>query len=261
MADRDASGNLKNADMEGEKHSTADGSPKPNRDPGGITRRGAIVGIGCTIALLGLGGLRYAGHNPLRHPPGGQSEAHLVSACIRCERCYEACPRHVIKPARIEDGLLGMRAPTLDFELSYCDFCVTENGGTPRCVQVCPTGALDLASTESKDRVMVDPQDSSIHYEVHVPDLGLAVINTYECLAYRDTGCRFCHDACPLEPKAIELYGATGSTNPRVRVIADRCNGCGACESACVSLKAGSIASGATERAIVVHPVELTTRA
>ena len=39
-------------------------------------------------------------------------------------------------------------------------------------------------------------------------------------------------------------------------VIADRCNGCGACESVCVSLKAGSIASGATERAIVIRSLE-----
>jgi ferredoxin-type protein NapG len=37
-------------------------------------------------------------------------------------------------------------------------------------------------------------------------------------------------------------------------VIADKCNGCGACESVCVSLKEGSISSGATKRAIVVEP-------
>ena len=50
-------------------------------------------------------------------PPGGQDESHLVSACIRCERCYEACPRRVIVPAHVEDGLLGMRTPALDFGL------------------------------------------------------------------------------------------------------------------------------------------------
>ena len=34
------------------------------------------------------------------------------------------------------------------------------------------------------------------------------------------------------------------------------CNGCGACESVCVSLQNGSISAGATERAIVVRPLE-----
>ena len=87
-----------------------DGAVESKRaERGGISRRGLFIGVGSTVALLGLGGLRYAGHNPLNRPPGGTDEAHLVSGCIRCERCYEACPRKVIVPAKIEDGLLGMR--------------------------------------------------------------------------------------------------------------------------------------------------------
>ena len=82
--------------------------------------------------------------------------------------------------------------------------------------------------------------------------LGVAVIDESQCLAFRDTGCRYCYDACPYE--AIELTGE--SSNPRVAVLPEKCNGCGACESVCVSLKAGSIASGATARAIVVKPIE-----
>ena len=98
---------------------------------GGITRRGLFIGVGSTVALLGLGGLRYAGHNPLNRPPGGADEAHLVSGCIRCERCYEACPRQAIVPAKIEDGLLGMRSPMLDFNTgNYCDFCYSMSSKT-----------------------------------------------------------------------------------------------------------------------------------
>ena len=36
----------------------------------------------------------------------------------------------------------------------------------------------------------------------------------------------------------------------------DACNGCGACESVCVSMQAAAITSGATHRAIVVEPYE-----
>ena len=78
------------------------------------------------------------------------------------------------------------------------------------------------------------------------------MIDEAQCLAFRDTGCRYCYDACPYE--AIELTGE--GANPHVSVLADKCNGCGACESVCVSLKAGSIVSGAQERAIVVKPIE-----
>ena len=88
-----------------------------------VSRRSLVIGVGSTAALLGMGALRYAGHTPLVRPPGGQDEAHLVSACIRCEKCYEACPRKVIVPAHIEDRLMGMRSPALDFDANFCDYC------------------------------------------------------------------------------------------------------------------------------------------
>ena len=198
----------------------------------GITRRALCAGGISAAALIALGGLRYVGHNPLPRPPGGQNEAHLVDACIRCERCYEVCPRHVIVPAHIEDGLLGMRTPTFDFETNYCDFCTEENGGVPLCVQSCPTEALVLPEGATPETTI----------------MGIATIDQYQCLAFRDSGCRYCYDACPYE--AIEMR------DNKPYIIADKCNGCGACESVCVSLKAGSIAAGATERAVVVRPVE-----
>lgn len=207
--------------------------PKPTFD---ISRRALCIGAAGTVALAGLGALRYVGHNPLCRPPGGQDESHLVSACIRCQKCFEACPRNVIKPAKIEDGFLGMRTPMLTFDADYCDYCTEFNGGHPYCVQVCPTEALSL------------PEGADVHNTI----IGLAEINTKECLAYRNTGCKFCYDACPYE--AIELDST--STNARPVVIADKCNGCGACESVCVSLSSGSIASGATARAITVKPLD-----
>ena len=204
---------------------------KKAKEPVSVSRRSLLIGVGGTAALLGLGALRYAGHVPLNRPPGGQDEAHLVSACIRCEKCYEACPRHVIKPAKIEDGLLGMRSPQLDFSADYCDFCAEENGGVPLCVASCPTEALKPGSTP----------------ETGV--LGLAELNQVLCLAYRLIGCRFCYDACEYEAMALD-------ENNRPYVLNDACNGCGACESVCVSLQNGSISAGATERAIVVRPLE-----
>ena len=152
-----------------------------------------------------------------------------MSACIRCEKCYEVCPRGVIAPAHLEDGLLNMRTPVMDFSANWCDWCTEENGGEPLCVASCPTEALKPGSTP----------------ETGV--LGLAELNQDLCLAYRLIGCRFCYDACPYE--AIEL-----DENGRPVVVPDNCNGCGACQSVCVSQKEGSYTTGATSRAIIVVP-------
>lgn len=207
-----------------------------SKKPMSVSRRSLFIGVGSTVALLGLGSLRFVGHTPVCRPPGGQDELHLASACIRCQKCYEACPRHVIVPSRIENGFMGARTPALTFDDDFCDYCQEDNGGVPRCVEVCPTRALELDEGATAETVII----------------GLAVINEKECLAFRDTGCRYCFDACPYEAIELDREGK----NPRPYVVEDACNGCGACESVCVSLESGSIVAGATQRAIVVKPLD-----
>ena len=120
-------------------------SSKRAKGPLDVSRRALLIGAGSTAALLGLGALRYAGHNPLVRPPGGQDEARLVSACIRCEKCSEACPRGVIVPANIEDGLLGLRTPALQFDADFLDYCADEDRGGAPAVEVCPPGTRATA--------------------------------------------------------------------------------------------------------------------
>ena len=143
--------------------------------------------------------------------------AFAASAATRFARARSLCQRI---------------SKTVYFDVNYCDFCSEENGGVPLCVLNCPTEALVLPEGATPENTI----------------MGKAVIDQYQCLAFRETGCRYCFDACPYE--AIEMRDG------RPYIIADKCNGCGACESVCVSLKAGSIAAGATERAVVVKPVE-----
>ena len=208
------------------------------REGAGMSRRTFALGVGGAGVLLAMGGLKLVPAEAQVRPPGGQDENRLVASCIRCERCVEACPRGALRPAHIEDGIVSVRTPTTNFNDGWCDFCADENDGVPLCVAACPTEALALPAGATAENTL----------------LGLAVIDEAQCLAFRDTGCRYCYDACPYE--AIELTGE--GANPHVSVLADKCNGCGACESVCVSLKAGSIVSGAQERAIVVKPIEST---
>lgn len=204
---------------------------KPQQDLPTITRRGLCLGVGGVAVMLGLGGVKFLGNTPAVRPPGGQDVDHMLSACIRCQKCAEICPRNIIKPSHIENGILSARTPTLVFAENHCDFCAEENGGVPLCAEVCPTEALLVPAAPAEQTTV----------------LGRARISEGWCLAYKLLGCRFCYDACPYD--AIEL-----DEHNRPRVIEEKCNGCGACEAACVSLENASIAEGATHRAIVVEP-------
>lgn len=206
---------------------------KDDKRIGTMTRRTFALGVGGFAAMMALGGLKFAPTDALIRPPGGQDEERLISACIRCEKCYEVCPRDVIAPVHIEDGIVAMRTPTFDFSHNYCDWCEEENGGNPLCVASCPTLALALPEGATTENTII----------------GKAELNESWCLAYKLIGCRYCYDACPYEAMGLD-------SDDRPYVIPENCNGCGACEAVCVSLKNASISTGATERAIVIRPTE-----
>ncbi len=196
-----------------------------------ITRRNLCLGVGGTAVLAALGGVKLVGAKKLVRPPGGQDENRLISACIRCEKCFEVCPHGIISPAHVEDGLVNMRTPIMNFNDAWCDWCAADNDGVPLCVECCPTEALALPEGANKENTI----------------LGKATIIEDWCLAYRFMGCRFCFDACPFE--AIEL-----DENNFPHIISEKCNGCGACESVCVSQRDASISAGSTSRAVIVVP-------
>ena len=200
----------------------------------GMTRRSFALGVGGAAVMLAMGGLQVAPANAQVRPPGGQDEAHLLGACIRCERCVEICPQNALRPAHMEDGIVAVRTPTANFNVGWCDFCKEVNDGHPLCVQTCPTEALRL--------------DAGVE-DAHDDIIGKAYLIRDWCLAYRNTGCRFCYDACMDDAgyEAIEL-----DEYNRPVVIEDKCVGCGICQTVCVSQKEGSIKEGTTSRAIIV---------
>jgi ferredoxin-type protein NapG len=126
-----------------------------------------------------------------------------------------------------------MRTPTVNFNADYCDFCESGNGGQPRCVGICPTGALELPAGATPEQTII----------------GLAEIDQTSCLAYTGHTCRLCYDKCPYQ--AIEL-----DADNRPVVKADVCNGCGACQAVCISLQSASVSGGTGQKAIVVVPPE-----
>ena len=201
-----------------------------------ISRRSLFVGTISAAVLMAIGGTAKAlagGVLPVR-PPGSLSEEHFIGACIRCNRCRGACPRDVIVNCDVEDGIIHMRTPKLNFHTKssksyrreegkdqaavaaspyqavlaatgsgFCDFCML-------CVQNCPTGALSS----------FDPQSQWI---------GEAIISPAYCIAFEKLGgCRKCADYCPFDAISIDQ-------NRYPVVDPAKCNGCGICENICPS--------------------------
>lgn len=208
------------------------------------TRRGFVAGAAGAVCLLALGGVRFLPEADFCRPPGAQDESRFIGACVRCGKCLEVCPTGVIVPTSIEDGVMAVRTPKLNFsrtaqdlhgKMGWCDHCAENNGGVAKCAEVCPSGALSLEDDSSFDTMR----------------LGLAEITTDWCLAWNLKGCTLCKNACPREAIYFDEVN-------RPHVQAELCNGCGSCEQVCVSLESVSFGEGnrsATKRAIHVNSV------
>ncbi len=136
-------------------------------------------------------------------PPGALPESEFVQRCIKCDKCVQICPYGSIKPLGSAAGF-KLGTPVIFAREIPCYVCM-------KCPPVCPSGALDNSLTDKKDIRM-----------------GLARIDPELCMAYNGVICRACFERCPIYREAIvlkdELYP---------EVVADKCIGCGICESVC----------------------------
>lgn len=180
-----------------------------------MDRRSFIAGGIGVLGVVALGGAAkvLSGEVDLLRPPGAGDEAGFIGACVRCDRCRSACPTGCIRPAALEDGLVNVRTPHLNFAIGYCDFC-------GKCADVCPTGAL--ASFDESYRI------------------GQAQLDAGSCAR-----CEKCVDAC--------VYQAISWDQEQQLPVIDagKCNGCGRCENICPSASYGYY-TGAAHPAIYV---------
>jgi len=156
----------------------------------------------------------------LIRPPGALPERQFLQKCIQCGLCMRVCPTTALHPCGLESGLEGLWTPRLVAKLGYCEY------NCNLCGQLCPTGAIQALTLEEKQQTKI----------------GLTTVDTTRCLPYaygRD--CIVCEEHCPVPQKAIylverEVTLADGTTRvlKQPQVDADRCIGCGNCESACV---------------------------
>lgn len=133
-------------------------------------------------------------------PPGAIHEDRFNEVCSKCSKCVEACPEHVIIRSNGKDG--GTEGtPILRPNHGPCTLCGD-------CMEVCPTGALQKTPVG----------------EIRI---GIAVVEPDTCLGYLGKSCRACHEACPLDPNAIDFDATMPKVDSRI------CTGCGLCVQAC----------------------------
>jgi ferredoxin len=195
-----------------------------------LSRRGFVAGTVASIVMaLGIQKLFGARLNaattvlPIR-PPGSVPEQQFLQQCIRCGECFKACPNNVLQPMGFSQGLEGLWTPEVKPNWSGCD------SSCNNCGQVCPTGAIRALPLEEK----------------RAARMGLAIINFQTCLPYAGKeACQMCVDECTAAGyNAMEFVrvgvetdemGApidgTGFAAPIV--LADKCVGCGLCQTRC----------------------------
>jgi MauM/NapG family ferredoxin protein len=197
--------------------------------PADPTRRGILLGLGSGLMSAGL--LHTSIDQPnllfkdevltdpeLIRPPGSTPEPEFLAKCIRCGECMKACPTNTLQPVWLKAGLEGIFTPKAVLRFAGCArHCNL-------CGKVCPTGAIrDLQLAEKNHAKM-----------------GTASVRHQDCLVWeQDKKCLVCYEVCPYS--AISLKTIPGSRNAAPLVFADKCLGCGWCESRCPVTGAAAI--------------------
>ena len=150
-----------------------------------------------------------AGRGAAILPPGAQDAKSFFTRCTACHLCVSRCPSGVLSPAGMEDSVLHLSQPHMDFSLGYCVY------NCNLCSAACPTGAI-------RPLPLVEKQQTKI---------GLARYDKKQCLITRDgIVCGTCARHCPVQAIAM-TEERDGRSYPVVDDAA--CIGCGSCEYHC----------------------------
>jgi ferredoxin len=190
-----------------------------------LSRRGFLAataaGLAATFSISSSASATKE-HFPLR-PPMSVPEDAFLDMCIRCGACFKACPNSVLQAMGLSGGLDALWTPQVVANWSGCD------PSCNNCGQVCPTGAIRALPLAEKK----------------VARIGLAEVQS-NCLPLAaKEPCQLCVDECvragynaiefervhpQIDEQGLPVEG-TGFAAPVV--IADRCVGCGLCQSIC----------------------------
>ena len=189
------------------------------------TAAAVVGGVGTALVTSASGArLESSPENLPVRPPGSVPEQEFLQMCIRCGECFKACPNNVLQAEGFQQGFEGLWAPLVNADWAGCE------SSCNACGQVCPTGAIrELPLAEKK-----------------VVRMGLAIVNQETCLPF--AGKEDC-DLCVVECNAAGYHAieyqqvhteVDDDGNPLEDsgflapvVLADKCVGCGLCQTRC----------------------------
>jgi len=167
--------------------------------------------LGLIVGAASASILRLTGREPSRplRPPGAVDELTFKGLCSRCGNCIRSCPHDIIRRDTGQYGFAGILAPVLTFDKDYCrEDCI-------RCTRVCPSGAIAGIDLDDKPDIQI----------------GMAQVDMNLCLLGEDRECSACMRWCPYN--AIRYVFSEAEYMLVPMIDAGKCNGCGACETAC----------------------------
>jgi len=197
-------------------------------------RRRFFLTIARATGIAALGGLIWSAYvdevtanSLMLRPPGALDEEDFLKTCIKCGMCVEACPFDTLKLATPGDNK-PIGTPYFTPRDTPCYMCPD----IP-CVPICPTDALDITKVSN----------SQGDLDISTAQMGTAVVDSKNCIAFWGIQCDACYRACPLLDVAIKVeYEKNDRTGKHAFlkpvVDSDFCTGCGLCERACVTEKA-----------------------
>lgn len=165
---------------------------------------------------------------PVR-PPGSVPEREFLEMCIRCGECFKACPNNVLQAEGFEQGLEGLWTPMVKADWAGCE------SSCNACGQVCPTGAIQPLPLEVKKKTRI----------------ALAEVNLETCLPHAGReACQLCVDDCAAAGyhaiEFVQVHTETDAKGTPIEgtgfvapvVLADKCVGCGLCQTRCYGINA-----------------------
>ncbi|HEY3323567.1 MAG TPA: 4Fe-4S binding protein [Planctomycetota bacterium] len=207
------------------------GRPRPLSSSDGPSRRGFLVASGSALLVAWIARKSSAGLPAVVRPPGSLPEAQFLSLCVRCGECFKVCPNNVLQPAGFERGVDELWTPKVVANWSGCE------ASCNACGQVCPTGAIRPLPLDEKKCAR----------------MGRGIVDLEQCLPHAGSeACQMCVDECKSAGyDAIEFMRVRvetddnglpveGSGFAAPVVLADKCVGCGLCQTRCYQINVKS---------------------
>ena len=164
---------------------------------------------------------------PVR-PPGSVPEREFLQLCIRCGECFKACPNNVLQPLGFEQGLEGLWTPAVKADWAGCESsCNACDAGLPHRRDP----GVAAGGEEGRPDGLGDRQPQNL--PAHLPAKRRASFASMSASTPATTRSSSLRVGTEVDAEGQPIEGS-GFLAPVV--LADKCVGCGLCQTRCYGI-------------------------